>query len=301
MFALCAVGVGFLFILARSGKPGPQTVHAAPPTELSNVTQPDIGAKGAETASRRQDDVAPAEMQTPPSGLNNEKSTHAGVHDGPADHPPLPDPKPDPPRLPKFGDSPPAQDGGSFDDVRKRSQQIQDMLKNLDGAGGGEKAGEAGQGGPGNGPDDKSAIRQKRLLRWNLVFDTSTGDSYRRQLIALGAILAVPQPGGRYMVIRDLKTVPAKGKVEDLSALKRIFWIDQNRDTVSKLAAALGLTPAPEHFVAFFPERLENELFEKERKYRGLPENRIGETRFEVRPKQGGQYEPVVIEQTEKR
>jgi hypothetical protein len=59
---------------------------------------------------------------------------------------------------------------------------------------------------------------------------------------------------------------------------------------------ALGIKPVPDHVVAFFPEKLEHRLLEIELAYKGLKEDDIFETKFNVR-KVGGGYEPVVVEQ----
>jgi hypothetical protein len=132
------------------------------------------------------------------------------------------------------------------------------------------------------GPDLSLMSRQRRLLRWSMVFSTRTGADYAKQLDALGAILAVPDREGNYLVIRDLKERPVKAEKEDLRSIKRIFWVDDRAESVGPLAKALELKLEPAHVVAFFPESLEKELLAKEQKYRGLSEGDIAETRFRV-------------------
>jgi hypothetical protein len=187
----------------------------------------------------------------------------------------------------------------AFGDLQKNARD--QMLKGLGNPGGnGNGNGNGAGNGNGDGPGGRILTdRQKRVLRWTMTFDTVSGDDYRRQLSALGAILGVPGPES-YLIIRDLNRKPAVGKVEDLNQIKRIFWIDNRPDSVGPLAAALGLKPVPEHVVAFFPEKMESDLVRKERAFRSLTEEQIQETRFRV-VKRGSTYEPVVVDQTAKR
>ena len=234
----------------------------------------------------------------------NEKIVAAPRPDSKKD---LPEPHADPVKLPDSSGARPIEaDQGSFKDVSRQSQDLQQkLLEGLaqgkgeggSGSGGGKGSGIGTGEGSGIGPGKGTvSVRQKRLLRWTLIFNTVTGDDYRRQLVALGAILAVPLPTGGYTVVRDLRHVPARGKAEDIDKINRIFWIDEKPSSVGALAEALGIQPLPPHIVAFFPKPLEDELLDKELKYRGLKEEQIHETKFEVRHEHG-QYVPVVIEQ----
>jgi hypothetical protein len=189
-------------------------------------------------------------------------------------------------------------DNGNLAVVSFGSVQDEARKKLMEGLRG--KPGRPGEpGGDGPGPGGKGKIlndRQKRVLRWTMLFDTTSGRDYLQQLGALKAFVAVPTPNG-YMVIRDLNARPAAGKVEDLKELKRIFWVDNRPDSVRPLAEALGVKPAPDHLVAFFPQELEDELLKKELKFNGLKEDEIKETRFRVM-KRGNGYVPIVVEQT---
>src|SRR5262249_2282402 len=134
-----------------------------------------------------------------------------------------------------------------------------------------------------------------------LIFNTRDGNDYATQLDALGAILAAPTGNGvEYLLIRDLKTRPVQGKVEDLAALERIFWIDDKPESVAGLARALGLKTNPRHIVAFFPLELESKLAQMERDHAGRKEADIAETRFDIIRGPGG-YEPKVTFQSGKR
>lgn len=166
------------------------------------------------------------------------------------------------------------------------------------GSGGGKGAGH----GKGTGElegDGKGhiSVRQKRLLRWTMEFNVrSGGDEYLRQLAALGAILAIPDPRGGYRV-GDLARRPVQWRNEDLAKLNRIFWIDSQPETVASLCAALGIRPVPPQIVAFFPHEMEKELLAKELRFRGRNEDDIKETKFEIVRRGGGRYEPIVSEQ----
>jgi hypothetical protein len=138
--------------------------------------------------------------------------------------------------------------------------------------------------------------RQQRLLRWTMTFSTADGSDYLRQLKSLGAILAYQGAHGDYVVIRDLDKRPARGQVESLESLDRIYWIDDRIESVKSLAKALQI-PAPKLFIAFFPESLEKELLRKELAYAGRKEEAIHETKFTVKRTPSG-YEPVVASQT---
>lgn len=161
---------------------------------------------------------------------------------------------------------------------------------------GGKGTGGVGKGGDGGDGSGKIlSERQKRVLRWTMMFDTRTGDDYRVQLLALGAILGIPGEDGQYKIIRDLKARPAKLEDEDLKKINRIFWVDDRAPSIGPLAEALGIR-VPNHVVAFFPEKLEGELLRKERAFANRKEHEILETRFRV-VRRGNTYEPVVIDQ----
>src|SRR6266852_5914958 len=106
--------------------------------------------------------------------------------------------------------------------------------------------------------------REKRQLRWTMIFNTRSGEDYADQLKGLGAILAIPGPNGEYLVIRDpdRRRRPVQTTREDLKELNRIYWVDDKPQSVASLAMALGIHPVPDHIVAFFPESLEKDLLD---------------------------------------
>ncbi len=137
----------------------------------------------------------------------------------------------------------------------------------------------------------------KRQVPGKMLFETSNGQDYRNQLRALGAILAIPEregPNPKYLVLRKL-TSPAQLVEEDVSKIKRIYWIDGRPESVRALMGALGLAITPSHFVAFMPEEVENKLFELEKaRAGGRPEDDIQETTFRIK-RLGDRYEPELI------
>jgi len=175
------------------------------------------------------------------------------------------------------------------------------------GQGGSGEAGGKGKG-KGKGIGDlegsgrmKITKREQRQLRWTMVFNIRQPDDYARQLQGLKAILAIPLPAKEnvkeYKVIRDLSQRPVRPKVEDVTSINRIYWVDDRPESVSSLARLLGVDPVPPYFVAFFPVELEQMLLKKELAYAGnKPEEQIRETKFQVRSTANG-YEPYVIDQ----
>jgi hypothetical protein len=198
---------------------------------------------------------------------------------------------------------------GNLSRVGKEAQaKLDGIIAAGKGRGGAGKGGGLGKGdgpgvgdaaGPGNQRIEK---RQKRQLRWTMQFSTQNGQDYLRQLHSLGAILAIPGPEGKYVVIRNLLRRPPELLDEDVAALNRIYWVDDRPESVASLTRALSLSLQPNHFAAFFPESLEKELLDKEleylrRRHRNRSEDDIKETRFQVLPRGGG-YSPVVVSQT---
>jgi hypothetical protein len=174
------------------------------------------------------------------------------------------------------------------------------------GSGGGSGAGQGT--GTGNAKGEGGGTltqREKRMLRWSMVFDTNSGRDYVAQLQGLGAILAVPvrEEGNspEYKIIRDLSARPAKLIEEDISKIQRIYWIDDKPQSVRDVMGVLGVRLQPSHFVAFMPEELETKLFRLEKAYLekhdpGRTEDDIIDTRFRIN-RAGKRYEPVVIDQ----
>lgn len=157
------------------------------------------------------------------------------------------------------------------------------------GAGNGNGTGTGDANGPGKG---NLTQREKRMLRWHMLFDTQDGNDYLSQLRQLGAILAIPLGAGdpantEFGLVRELRR-PATVRREDVRKVQRIYWIDDNARNVQAIMAALGINMAPGYFVAFMPEKLEQNLFEIEKEYMdrhhpGANEDQIQLTKFKLR------------------
>jgi hypothetical protein len=191
--------------------------------------------------------------------------------------------------------------------INSGNQNIDKMMKNLNkdmldklrdglmppkGQGG---PGSGGGTGTGTGPGDGAASgigkgqlseRERRMLRWVMVFETQNPNDYINQLAGLGAILAIPSGReGQYLTVRDLHKRPAKPEPED------------KPNSVRGVLSVLGVRQPASHFVAFMPQDLEVKLFEKELAYKNRREDEIFETKFKV-TRRGGAYDVEVTQQT---
>jgi len=233
-----------------------------------------LAAREAVEPSRIQQPVAPPTVSTPP-----------------LPQPPAGEAVPEPPQPKSEGD----ELGEVTEELKNRIRKVGDSVP-------GKPDSPQGKDQPGNPGGVKhgnlqNKARVEAMRRWNMVFDTKNGDDYRKQLEALGAILAIPEKDGQYRVIRHL-TPPVKPEAEDLRNLQRIFWVDDNAQSVRNLAGALQLPDVPPHIVAFFPAELEQKLTELERKFAGnRPVANLKETRIHIQLNKRGIYEPVVVDQ----
>ncbi|MFL5340833.1 MAG: hypothetical protein ACJ8F7_11855 [Gemmataceae bacterium] len=158
-----------------------------------------------------------------------------------------------------------------------------------------------GTSGSGTGPDGGGRISQKtkRQLRWTLLFSTTGPADYLGQMTTLKAELGVQARDSTIRMIRDLARRPARLESSRPPA-ERIFWMDDNPESVQALAAELQIGAAPWRVIAFFPESLEKLLLDKELLY-GKAFNRnseddIQETKFRVEFRYG-QPRISVVEQ----
>ncbi|HTU93207.1 MAG TPA: hypothetical protein VMF69_24215 [Gemmataceae bacterium] len=209
-----------------------------------------------------------------------------------------------------------------FSSLRKQAGRIQSSSEPGQGRGGPGSGGGKGTGqgpgtgsGRGDGPPANLTQREKRQLRWSMLFNTRDSSDYVAQLQGLGAILAIPvRDRGDdfdYMFIRHLSDRPAKlvagdiqGVLQEVNAMVR--WFDKEPRNVVGVLSVLRI-PLPKipqdqlHFVACMPEKLEKKLLRLEldylnKRHPGRSEDDIEETRFKVRVR-NGQYEPEVYEQ----
>ncbi len=198
--------------------------------------------------------------------------------------------------------------------IRSPSSQPSGRGQGGSGSGGGQGSGEGtGIGsGKGNGPPANLTQREKRALRWSLLFNTIDSADYVAQLQGLGAVLAFPvrESGGdfEYRTVRNLTPGRAKLLNEDIRNIQAMVrWIDDKPRNAIGVMTVLGL-PMPKisqdklHFFACMPERLEQKLLELELAYLkkqnpGRSEDDIFETKFKIKVR-NGKYQPEVYEQT---
>ncbi|HWG43638.1 MAG TPA: hypothetical protein VN688_12695 [Gemmataceae bacterium] len=176
------------------------------------------------------------------------------------------------------------------------------------GTGSGGGSGDGQGTGTGNGRGEghgKLTQREKRMLRWSMLFNSNSGPDYLSQLQGLGAILAIPvregAKGPEYQIVRDLSARPAKLLDEDISKIERIYWIDDKPQSVMDVMAVLRLPLQPSHFVAFMPKELEDKLLQLEiayfeKRHKGRGEDDILKTKFKINRTRKG-YIPEVVAQ----
>jgi hypothetical protein len=267
-----------------TGTPDVKADAGGPKMEVADQQKPDSAGPGAGNSVPRPD-LGPVQAETPSLPPLNTKDDNA--------------------RIIKHADDNSRAFASLGNEIGRRlgdRQKPAPQGKGSPGTGGG-KGGVDGPGdGPSSGPDGTLNPRVRRMLRWTMQFDTHSGKDYLAQLRGLGAILAIPKErgGDRYWVIRDLSTPKPKLLDEDVRALQRIFWTDNKPESVASVMRALGLDQNPDRFVAFMPQELEEKLFDMELRFRGLREDEIAETVFQVRVV-NGKYTPYVVSQKEKR
>jgi hypothetical protein len=109
-------------------------------------------------------------------------------------------------------------------------------------------------------PGSPNGIRTDRVRRWQVNFTVAGPEDHLRQFAGLGAILAVTDADGRYHVYRELSRRPLVGNVEDISKIDRIWFIEREAETVTGIARVLRLPGQPKLLIAFFPQKLEQEM-----------------------------------------
>ena len=217
-------------------------------------------------------------------------------------------PKVDPLTLPQVQDPSNRYIGESSEAMKELAKLDEQTRKNLfnslrdppkgkggSGSGGGKGAGTGTGTGSGTGHGEGTLTkRQRRKLRWVIGFQlTAFNDralflDHLRQLAALQAVLAIPDPSGRCYVYHDLNGRPPQGRLEDISKMDRIWFTDHRRETTTTFAKELNLPFIPPRLIVFFPRELEERLAKMEEEFRGQKEDEIREhIRFLVVPRRG--------------
>lgn len=153
------------------------------------------------------------------------------------------------------------------------------------GRGSGGDNGAGNQKGLGNGGKLSPTLKQKRQLRWTLLFRISSAANYLDQLKRMGAILGVQYQDQSIKLITNLERRPAKLEPGD-RVPDRIFWMDDSVDSVRSIATELQIGKLPWRLIAFFPDKIELELLRREaaygKAYGRMTEDDIRETVFRV-------------------
>ncbi len=170
----------------------------------------------------------------------------------------------------------------------------------------GPGAGTGTDGSKGSGPGGTGADSTRaRSLRWVLRFQTADGGDYLQQLAAMGATILVPLPpeNRECLYFGDLRN-PGNKRMATEDDLRRladqIKFSDTRPGSVSGVCAALGVREPVRSFWAFFPRGLEDELAQKEIRFKNARSEDIEKTIFRV-IRRGGRYEIVVYDQIARR
>ena len=174
--------------------------------------------------------------------------------------------------------------------------------------GGGVGTGKGSKVGPGiggGGPGGRKPTRAEILAyRWR--FDMSgDGKEHADKLDAVGVTLAIPDAGGGFRLITDLKRRPADAPRAKLDRYKdAIKWYNVRPESVASLSRELQI-PVPRdsagrsYVILLLPKDREEKMAEVERRYAESQGRRVANIRatwFDFRLR-NGVYEPVVIRQ----
>lgn len=133
-------------------------------------------------------------------------------------------------------------------------------------AGAGDGKGQGEGAGDGDGPGGRLTTKQKRQLRWHLIFNISHAADYLDQLHRMKAIVGFQLADRSIHLITDLRRRPAvlqpTTQIPD-----RIFWMDDDPESIRTICEELRLSVSPTRVIAFFPESIEEELLRKEQAY----------------------------------
>jgi hypothetical protein len=158
--------------------------------------------------------------------------------------------------------------------------------------------GRGGKAGPGGGPAQTKQTR--RSLRWKIDF-SGTGEQHLAKLRALGVTLALPTAARGRFLVYDLTHSPPAGTPSDLRDQQdKVRWFNAIPPSLRELARVLHLPGVPRFAVIFLPPAVEEEMIRLEHQYRGLTEDQIERTDFEIQQRPDGSYGPVVVRQVPK-
>ena len=245
------------------------------------------GSGGAES-KKEADDERPQEPQRtiPEAELKKEMVSASSW---------FPDIKDNPEALKKVVQAPNYEKLNQLNDELKK--RIGESLGNKKGTGTGPDTGTSGDGpGPGgSGRTDRPGdlgdpnSSGNRSMRWTILFKTSSGADYLKQLNAFQAKIVIPQPPDwktNRLFEEITKANPGKA-LTNQDSLPEMYFVDSDKGSASKVARTLGLEYDPPYFNAYFPKEIENQLAAKEKAYRNRNEKQIYSTTFRVVERNG--------------
>jgi hypothetical protein len=162
----------------------------------------------------------------------------------------------------------------------------------------GKRASKLGTGGPGigMGPGDGGVAPEQR---WSIIFKTGDSiDEYARQLDYLHVELAVAVPPNQLVYVSNFSSdQPTKRYGNPRSDLRLYFlWQGGGRKASDIALLKKAGVEVGENVFQFYPADVEEQLRQKEVRYRGRQPSEIRVTRFQVVPTNNG-YDLKVIAQ----
>ena len=143
----------------------------------------------------------------------------------------------------------------------------------------------------GSGPRGRAA----RVARWILLVEPTSAQDYLAQMGGLGAEIAFPDRDEKYLYFSNLASPTPTRQLKDLFSETRLYWIDQNPQSVAMVCQHLGVRNSG-FFLAFLPRELEERMLRMELAYMNLAEEEIASTTFRV-VRRGGGYDVQVESQ----
>jgi hypothetical protein len=126
------------------------------------------------------------------------------------------------------------------------------------------------------------APRETRTFKWEVSFGELSAKVYLDRLHALDIHVGVVGTNGSVLLLRDLKEPPGKPQLADIRALKRNWFIDNNRASLRSVASELKLEKVPRELHLYYSYEFEHKLLEKLLDFRGQREDDIAYTRFKI-------------------
>lgn len=269
---LLIILIGRLVLTKPVEPPGVDVLQVSP----DPIAAPDVGAgdgpQSEETLEGAQKDAEESLAQTPPS------EEIAAVDEAVKSDVDVPDTQGQKQQAKRKAQ----QAKSAAQSARERLEAAKNRLQeNLGGSGGGG----------GRGPTGRAA----RVARWILRFDTTNARDYLNQLGGLGAQIAFPDRGEKYLYFSNLASPTPKRELKDFSNETQLYWIDENPESVAMVCQYLRVQNSG-FFLAFLPRELEERMLRMELAYMNLAEEEIASTTFRV-VRRGGGYDVQVERQ----